>query len=723
MKRRIDQVWRSNRPTCGARLALVAASLVTGTACDEPPQPLATGLYASCYGGEGICLSMDLVSEEQRGLLEAESCQAGLLCIPRSLARGEVPSTCTSLADAEGRCLLSRLPRIVKQLDQIPASSCQSGQRCVPCFDLFTGAATGACSSVGDPGPTLGPKLFGNCCSNAGRCLPPTLIDAGQRGELARDACNQGELCVPQFVIDKATPNSCDSVDSAEGRCLPTCLPTVADQLDSLPVAACAAGQRCAPCYDPLSGESTGACNLAGDPGPREPAHRFGICCGDAGRCVPSDLVASDQRSSLGQDVCPADRLCAPVKAVEKQAPASCASLGSVEGRCLPMCLSVVAKQLDRLPRASCLDSERCAPCFDPLSGKATGACSLPGDPGPTRPVMTFAKCCGGGGSCVPPELVASDQQQNVARETCSGTELCVPQGLIDGVAPSQCASIGGFEGRCLASCLPVVSAQGDRLPRSTCAVDQRCAPCSDPFTGKSSGACTLPGDSGPRAQPGQFTRCCNGAAFCLPLDLVQNSQRASLDSGDCGSDQLCVPEQLSMGVAPTSCNSIAGAEGRCLSSCLPLVAAQATQLPRSTCAADERCAPCFDPFSGKATGSCMLPGDPGPARPPLVFSNCCDLDGAARGRCVPPALVPSTKQALLMAAGCSGGDLCLPSTLEPPATALPACTSSAGSSGACVPTCLLNSSQSLAVTQGTCHTWERCVPCMVLGTPSGVCD
>jgi len=88
----------------------------------------------------------------------------------------------------------------------------------------------------------------------------------------------------------------------------------------------------------------------------------------------------------------------------------TCASIGGNEGRCMSTCLAEVGKQAGSLPKgpsAGCAEDEACLPCFDPLTGKPTGACtSLPCDKGPTKPPKTFPKCCGGIGTCIPLEQI-----------------------------------------------------------------------------------------------------------------------------------------------------------------------------------------------------------------------------------------------------------------------------------------------------------------------------
>jgi hypothetical protein len=72
----------------------------------------------------------------------------------------------------------------------------------------------------------------------------------------------------------------------------------------------CTTDELCAPCYDPFTGVSTGACNLACDK-PAKPAFKFPTCCdfngAKQGTCVPTSSIPADQTSSLKPDTCPTD--------------------------------------------------------------------------------------------------------------------------------------------------------------------------------------------------------------------------------------------------------------------------------------------------------------------------------------------------------------------------------------------------------------------------------
>src|SRR6185503_857611 len=103
----------------------------------------------------------------------------------------------------------------------------------------------------------------------------------------------------------------------------------------------------------------------------------------------------------------------------------------------------------------------------------------------------------------------------------------------------------------------------------------------------------------------------------------------------------------------------IAGAEGRCLSGCLPEIARKQALLPQGTCGEGDRCAPCTNPVDGTDTGVCGLSCDTGPTSPPVVFSKCC----GGIGSCVPRAAVPADKAPRLAKDTCATDQdlLCAP--------------------------------------------------------------
>ncbi len=371
---------------------------------------------------------------------------------------------------------------------------------------------------------------------------------------------------------------------------------------------------------------------------------------------------------------------------------------------------------------------------------------------GAPRDPSSLTACCEdfvGGAHCldnVPDEL------QGVLG-ACPGGGYCVPDPFIEtgGVfEPLTCASLSGAEGRCLSGCVPQVKDYWGILPQDACADDERCIPCINPIDNTDTGVCQLaftcdggPGGGGPgpsEAQcphvgadvldPSTMTSCAPGA-HCLANALVPADMAAQL--ADCpGAQSKCVPDEFIRSggnFIPATCESVAGAEGRCLSPALPDVAAQAALLPQSTCTDDHLCVPCFSPLDGSETGACRLSCDPGPTEGPTQLPACCD----GRGTCVPASAAGGAADQL-------GEDVCpedqglvcapnvfldggfTPATCE--TGFIQVIFGSAYAEGRCLPDCLPAVDNFLLGRDG-CDQGYKCAPCLdpLSGEPSGACD
>ena len=509
-----------------------------------------------------------------------------------------------------------------------------------------------------------------------GRCLASSAVPEASRSALA--PCMAADtLCVPEHFIETLAMfivPTCTSLLGAEGRCLSLCIPQVAAQAGFLPQDTCAMTERCAPCFDPRTGEDTTACHQGCDGGPAEPPTVFDKCCGGAGSCVPSEIVPEADRALLGTDTCTtAGQLCAPDTLSDSTfVPTTCTSLAGAEGRCLPDCLPDVAAQASLLPVDTCAAGELCAPCFDPLSGDPTGACTRGGDM-PTQPPVVFDPCCDTKGACVPTDILSAEQEAQLGPDTCPSGSLCAPKVLASpGQRAATCDSLGGAEGRCLPLCVPMVAAQQDRLPQATCAADERCAPCYDPITGEVTGACSQNGDM-PTEPAYTFPKCCSNNGVCVPSTLVPTAQQSLLGRDTCpGTGDLCAPTLLASDptARPAVCHTFSpqNREGRCLANCIPQIQAQATRLLQENCAAGELCAPCYDPVVGGLTGACGVNGDAPLDPDPGPFVYCASttvlwpFPPGVDGRCVPPHLVDPAQAGLLTTSPtCQTGEICAP--------------------------------------------------------------
>jgi hypothetical protein len=225
--------------------------------------------------GGAHCLSASLVPAAEQSQLAA--CATGL-CVPDSFIEsgGEfIPATCTSLLGAEGRCLDEMIPQVASQLSRLPVATCQSFERCVPCYDPTTGKSTGACNLSCDPGPTKPPVQVQTCCSengtDQGECLPTTAIPSSEQGNLNKDSCSQSTgatLCVPKEMTSSTfAPMACTaegllgflSGQSYTGVCLSKCLNFGFGSGLEIAQGNCDDLHVCAPCTNPLTNAPTGA--------------------------------------------------------------------------------------------------------------------------------------------------------------------------------------------------------------------------------------------------------------------------------------------------------------------------------------------------------------------------------------------------------------------------------------------------------------------------------
>jgi hypothetical protein len=160
---------------------------------------------------------------------------------------------------------------------------------------------------------------------------------------------------------DRQPPASCRAPGDIEGRCLMSCLPDVAKRKDDLRQSTCGNEQLCVPCYDPLTGNATSACNVNGD-APKEAPKRYGSCCSNTGTCMPSDLV--NGKSSLNVDVCTdPDALCVPREGplnIDPHFAACNSSFG--RGACVSTCF-INPSRGRYLDRDRCAGSQLCVPC------------------------------------------------------------------------------------------------------------------------------------------------------------------------------------------------------------------------------------------------------------------------------------------------------------------------------------------------------------------------
>jgi hypothetical protein len=172
------------------------------------------------------------------------------------------------------------------------------------------------------------------------------------------------------------------------------------------------------------------------------------------------------------------------IEAAGNVQPPSCVAFSGVpqsEGRCLSPCLAAVSSQ-PSLETSSC-GSNKCAPCYNPITGAATGACSSSKCDSPQQPPYVFPNCCNGNeGRCVPKSQVPSNLQGNLNQNSCNSSNyLCVPNENLPGGTGWACSAWslfegGGYNGTCISNCVNL--GLGVLLPQGNCPADHTCVPC-----------------------------------------------------------------------------------------------------------------------------------------------------------------------------------------------------------------------------------------------------
>lgn len=388
----------------------------------------------------------------------------------------------------------------------------------VGCTAGIDGDGSGAPKCEGPLGPPItGSQLTGMtaCCQAAqgeAHCLANDKLPAELKGFV--EACDSGNSCIPDSFLKTgaAEPPATCTAFGGSGVCLSRCIPQVSMNEGLLRKDTCAGvDELCVPCISPLDQTETGACKLlelatcVGDGGENtnppagcdDPAtcNYEASCpavidpstmtaCGPDAHCLDAALISDPAQAAQLGKCTDATKYCVPdifITTGGKFTPATCDSVGGAEGRCLSLALPAVKAQEGLLPQATCGANEKCTPCFSPLDGTSTGACTQSCDTGPTKPAVQFANCCSARAKCVPATSIPDDQEEQLEQDDCGNAELCVPnQILADGPFPACTANsfiLGNYTGVCLSDCLDF-GIQGIALAKGSCANNNKCAPC-----------------------------------------------------------------------------------------------------------------------------------------------------------------------------------------------------------------------------------------------------
>ena len=389
-----------------------------------------------------------------------------------------------------------------------------------------------------------------------------------------------------------------------------------------------------------------------------------------------------------------------------------------------------------------------------PSDDNTEASCQQPfGEARTQAEVDALPRCCQeleGAAHCVDGDTLPAETRALLA--PCNGGGLCAPdEDLLTGgiYTRKACTSIVG-EGACLSACLAEVAMNAAVLTQDVCDVGERCAPCIDPRTQMPTGLCE-PAAAACGDDPGgdacdDPATCvyeagcppvldvaplpsCAPDAHCFDRNLIPAGEQSRFAACP-GGATLCIPDIfLTTGgqFQLASCRSLYDGEGRCLSTAMPDVGAQADQLPQDTCPATERCVPCYSPIDGSDTGICRLACDAGPVEQPTLAPSCChDL-----GTCVPSAQVPADQQSELTQDACETAQLCVPDAfiaMSPLVQCDAALFGFPVGDGRCVPDCLAQTGGLEGVMTGNCSAagpHHLCLPCNdpLTGADTGLCS
>jgi hypothetical protein len=249
-----------------------------------------------------------------------------------------------------------------------------------------------------------------------------------------------------------------------------------------------------------------------------------------AGTCMKASSVTDPLRkAAYGHDTCTrstdaaSDLKCVPTDSALADAGAlgvydTCkASFGgslALEGRCLPKCFVAGMAAAANLAQETCAAKDLvCAPCYNPIDGTDTGACSQAAGDSPKEAKPATFKKCGAlkagdpdTGICVPEALVTDPVQQKALKDAfagmsgvvnlCDAGQLCAPtlKAMDLSACFKHCNSIVG-PGACVPAYL-VPSDQRSALESTPDVCDkatEMCAPCLNPLSmppNQPTGAC-----------------------------------------------------------------------------------------------------------------------------------------------------------------------------------------------------------------------------------------
>jgi hypothetical protein len=272
----------------------------------------------------------------------------------------------------------------------------------------------------------------------------------------------------------------------------------------STAVTGCSPEEVCLVCTNPVTGDSTGACDVGPliCPDQFEPSSCANPAafssvdnlepCGENSYCLAYEYIDDPELVALAAPCEDNSKACVPAVVIASggfPTPVTCNGLGGAEGRCLPLTMPIVEENQDFYLQGTCLASERCVTCYDPVTGANTGACNIGCDPGP-RQQTRLPGCGNDQGRCVPTDRVAASIRPFLTALNCGAGQSCVPVTVLQS-NHANCVgrrNNANYRGTCADRDIMVIPNEQDANDEGYCnsvfGGDQVCVPCSPGLPG-----------------------------------------------------------------------------------------------------------------------------------------------------------------------------------------------------------------------------------------------
>lgn len=228
------------------------------------------------------------------------------------------------------------------------------------------------------------------CGDGAGHCYPKSKVPASPSSDKLMPCADASQVCIQDTIL-KAGGNpvtSCkvEVMGNAPGACM--ALGTMPEGSEkeqakgNLKQDACAAGEICAPCKNPLAGNAdTGLCGPMGvsaddcTGGPAAGGSSSGgtttapapaaACCGGKGSCMDGTILG-DTAKDMSQDTCTGSMVCAPSSLISGKATTCTAGVLQGKGICMDGCFNSLLDKLGGifLDQDVCATGESCVSCL-----------------------------------------------------------------------------------------------------------------------------------------------------------------------------------------------------------------------------------------------------------------------------------------------------------------------------------------------------------------------